>query len=229
MLPQELNHGGNEPTPKSQKLHRGTKNDRIYRILLSHPEGTLTKYKISKLAHAQQTQVSLLLHDLERSHLVSDTRVTNYKGLIRKWSLLHIKFQSQSYMLPDVLDVLKKTKLEYALTTYRAESMVNHYLFPTKTELYIHADDFAFWHNFLVSERALVGGGNMRLRWYDDQVLYNSFFVNGYRIVSIPQLIVDLLKEGGVAVQAAEMMMEKYNNFLQLNHRQVIHLSGFMT
>lgn len=223
-MPREPNQGSNEPTPESRKLPRGTKNDRIYRILLSHPEGTLTKYKISKLAHAQQIQVSFLLYDLEKLHLVSNTRVTNYKGLIKRWSLLNIKFQSQSYMLPDVLAVLKKTKLDYALTTYRAESMVNYYLFPTKTELYIHADDFAFWHNLLVSEKALVGGGNVRLRWYDDQVLYNSFFVNGYRIVSIPQLIVDLLKEGGVAVQAADMMIEKYNDFLQLNHHQVIHI-----
>jgi len=229
MLPLELNHKGNEPTLEPQKLRRGTKNDRIYRILLSHPEGALTKYKIAKLAQAQQTQVSLLLRELEKTHLVRNTRVTNYKGLLKKWSLLHVRFQSQSYTVPDILDILKNTKLEYALTTYRAESMVNHYLFPNKTEIYIHADDFGAWHILLVKAKALVGGGNVRLRWYDDQVLYNSFFVDGYRIVSIPQLIVDLLKEGGVAVQAAEMMIVKYNNFLMLNHRHAIHLSTRMT
>jgi hypothetical protein len=95
--------------------------------------------------------------------------------------------------------------------------MVNHYLFPSRTDLYIRMNDFDSWHNLFVKEGALVGGGNVRLRWYDDQVFCNSFFVNDYRIVSIPQLIVDLIREGGVTVQAAEMMIEKYTELLQLN------------
>ena len=48
------------------------------------------------------------------------------------------------------------------------------------------------------------------LRPYDDGVFYNSFNTkDGYSIVSIPQLIVVLLREGGVAVQAAEILIEK--------------------
>ena len=86
------------------------------------------------------------------------------------------------------MEMLKKTNLDYGLTTYRAESMVNGYLFPSRTELYIRADDFDEWHALLVKEGAIVGGGNVRLRWYDDQVFYNSFSVDGYRIVTIPQL-----------------------------------------
>ena len=63
----------------------------------------------------------------------------------------------------------------------------------------------------------MVGGGNTRLRWYDEQVLYNSFSMDGYSIVAIPQLIVDLLREGSSAAEAADMMMQKYPDLLHLN------------
>src|SRR3989442_1914432 len=201
-----------------QRLRRGVKKDRVFRILLSNPEGTLTRYRIAKLAQAQQIQVSLMLRDLEKSRLVSGTRVTRVKDVLLKWSLLHVKYESRKYMMKDILDLLKRTQLDYALTTYQAETMVNHYLFPSRADLYIRIGDFDNWHSLLVEEGALVGGGNVRLRWYDDHVFYNSFYLNGYRIVSIPQLVVDLIREGGVTVQAAEMMMEKYVDLLQLNH-----------
>jgi hypothetical protein len=125
-------------------------------------------------------------------------------------------------MLPDILRILKDTSLVYGLTTYMAESMVNRYLFPSRIELYIQGADFDSWHALLVKEGALVGGGNTRLRWYDDQVLYNSFSLDGYRLVSVPQLIVDLLREVGSAVEAANMMIQKYTDLLQLNRMRSV-------
>jgi hypothetical protein len=206
-----------EATTKTNRLHRGIKNDRILRILLCNTEGTLTKYRIAKLADAQQTQVTLLLRKLEEAHMVSGTSVIDHKGLLVKWSRIPMKYDSQSYMLPDVMKILKKAKLDYGLTTNRAESMVNGYLFPSRTELYIRPDDSDEWHNLLVEEGAMVGGGNIRLRWYDEQVLYNSFSMDGYSIVAIPQLIVDLLREGSSSAEAADMMMQKYPDLLRLN------------
>ena len=67
---------------KPDRPRRGIKNDRIYRILLCDVEGTLTKYRIAKMAQAQQTQVSLLLRKLEKLHLVTGTRVVDPKGLL---------------------------------------------------------------------------------------------------------------------------------------------------
>src|SRR5271155_4582890 len=102
-----------EATTKTNRLHRGTKNDRILRILLCNTEGTLTKYRIAKLANAQQTQVTLLLRKLEEFHMVRGTSVIDHKGLLVKWSRIPMKYDSQSYMLPDVMKVLKKAKLDY--------------------------------------------------------------------------------------------------------------------
>jgi hypothetical protein len=202
--------------------HRGIKTERIFRILLNNPENTFTRYRIAKFAQAEQIQVSLLLRRLEKSHLVKGTYVADPKGLLTEWSHLPVKFESRSYLLKDILNVLQNTDLDYALTTYQAETMVNHYLFPSRTDLYIRVGDFDKWHDLLVSRRALVGGGNVRLRWYDDQVFYNSFLVNGYRLVSIPQIIVDLIREGGVTVQAAEMMTNNYYS-LQQSSQMGIH------
>lgn len=189
---------------------RGIKTDSLFRILLNNPEGNLTKYRISTLARTEQIQVSLLLRQLEAKGLVRDTRVTDYRGLIMEWAKREVKFPTQRYMLKGIMDVLRNSVMKYALTTYQAETLVNGYLFPTKIELYIHQYEFDQWHNAFVNSGAMVGGGNVTLRLYDDGVFYNSFTTKeGYSIVSIPQLIVDLVREGGVAMQAAEMLIEK--------------------
>ena len=141
-----------EHTNNPERPRRGVKNDRVYRILLCDVEGTLTRYRIAKLAQAQQIQVNLLLRKLEKLNLVTGSRVIDHKGLLTRWSRLKIKYESQSYMLPNVMETLKKARMEYGLTTYRAESMVNGYLFPSKTEFYIRPDDFDDWHALLVKE-----------------------------------------------------------------------------
>ncbi len=161
--------------------------------------------------------MSLLLDRLEEDHLVKGTMVTDCNGHLQRWSSIHLRYRSQSCTLPGILRVLRKSDLEYALTTYQAESIVNGYLFPSKVEFYVCPDDLNDWHRMLVRAGALVGGGNVRLRSYDRGVFHNLFAVKGYRIVTISQLITDLLRENGSAVEAAEMMMQKYMDFLRLN------------
>ncbi|MDA4110912.1 MAG: hypothetical protein OK439_00115 [Thaumarchaeota archaeon] len=153
--------------------------------------------------------MSLLLKQFESKGLVKGTRVIDYRGLMTEWAKRKVKFQSQRYMHKGILDFLRRTNLRYALTTYQAETLVNHYLFPTKIEMYIDRLDFEKWHDALVASQAMVGGGNVVLRLYDGGVFYKSFDVNGYHVVSIPQIIVDLIREGGVAYQAADMLLGK--------------------
>ena len=199
---------------RSSWLPRGMKTDRVLRILLNHPSGDLTRYRIAVMADIQQIQLSMLLRQFESRGLVRGTKVRDYRGLIYEWARRKINFQSQRYMLKGIMDLLRTTHLRYAITTYQAETLVNNYLFPTRTDLYIDRLDFDKWHNELVNSHALVGGGNVTLRLYDSGVFYNSFDTHGYHVVSIPQLIVDLIREGGVAHQAAEMLIQKQETFL---------------
>jgi hypothetical protein len=70
----------------------------------------------------------------------------------------------------------------------QAENLIQHYLFPSRTDLYIKTEDKEKWHTLIVTE-GLVGKGNMRLLTTDPHVFYNSFKQQGLNIASIPQLI----------------------------------------
>ena len=111
-------------------------------------------------------------------------------------------------MVKGPLELLKKTKLGYALTTYQAENIVQHYLFPSRVDLYIKESDLDSWHS-LMTKNGLYGKGNVRIIIADEHVMYGKRIINGLSIVSMPQLIVDLTNEGGPCKEAAEMLMKK--------------------
>lgn len=187
---------------------RGRIRERLIRILLNEPNGTLTMYRVSKEAKCSFPWVHEFLRKLEAKTLVNKTRVKDYTGLLKYWLEVKTHADKEEYMHKDPLNLLKRTRLKYALTTYQAENLVQHYLFPSRIDLYIMKTDTEQWHELLTKE-GLVGKGNVRLLTTDDHVFYGSFQREGLNIVSLPQLIVDLFEEGGVCVTAAEKLLEK--------------------
>ncbi len=187
---------------------RGLIRERVLRILLNNPSGSLTKYRIAKLSEGAYPWVHELLKQLEKEGAIKGTRVKDFKRLVTLWQKWQVKPSRKEYMLRKPLDVLKSTKLQYALTTYQAENMVQNYLFPTRIDFYIDPKDRERWHRML-SKEGLVGKGNTRILIGDKHVFYNSFEKDGLKVVSVPQLIVDLLNEGGVCIEAAEKLLEK--------------------
>ncbi|MDR0372383.1 MAG: hypothetical protein LBI79_02295 [Nitrososphaerota archaeon] len=111
-------------------------------------------------------------------------------------------------MHKNALDLIQTSKLPYTLTTYQAENLVQHYLFPTRIDLYIKRDDVTKWHEELTTD-GLVGKGNLRLLIADEHIFYGAFKRQNLTVVSIAQLIVDLLQEGGVCIEAAEKLINK--------------------
>jgi hypothetical protein len=73
---------------------------------------------------------------------------------------------------------------------------------------YIKEEDWKQWHD-IISKKGLVGKGNLRLLLAEEHVFYKSFEKDGLKIVSTPQLILDLMIEGGVCIEAAELLIEK--------------------
>lgn len=187
---------------------RGAVSERILRVLLNHQKEKLTKYRITKAAKANISWVIEFLRKLERKGIVEGTKVKNYRELVTMWKSIRNDPDSREYAVRDVLDLLKKTNMKYALTTYSAENLVQKYLFPSRTDFYILQKDEKKWHRML-SEKGLVGKGNVRVLITDDHVFYNSLVREGLTTVSIPQLIVDLMVEGAVAAEAAEMLIKK--------------------
>lgn len=187
---------------------RGLVRERILRVLLNEPDGSLTKYGVSKEARCSFSWVHELLGKLEVMELVSGTKVRNYEGLVVYWLKVKTKVGKRDYMHRDPRSLLREIGLQYALTTYQAENLVQHYLFPSRIDLYVREEDADRWHEFMARD-GLVGKGNVRLLFADSHVFYGSFERQGLKVVSLPQLIVDLFDEGGVCVEAAEKLLEK--------------------
>lgn len=177
-------------------------------MLLNEPRGVLSKYRVAKEAGCSYSWVYEFLGKLEGLGLINGTRVIDYRGLLENWRKIRIKPERREYLHRSPLDLLKRTGLQYALTTYQAENLVQHYLFPSRTDVYIRRVDRELWHR-LISDEGLVGKGNLRLLMDDEHVFYGSFEQKGLKVVSLPQLIVDLFDEGGVCVEAAEMLLKK--------------------
>lgn len=187
---------------------RGYVRERILRVLLNHDKERLTKYRIAKEAQANIAWVIKILRKLEKEGSVQGTEVKDYRKIILIWKDWKMMPEKREYMIRDPLDLLKKTDMTYALTTYSAENLVQKYLFPSRVDFYIDPNDHVKWHK-LLSENGLVGKGNVRVLMTDKHVFYNAIVKEGLCIVSIPQLIVDLLTEGAVAAEAADMLLEK--------------------
>jgi len=187
---------------------RGAKKERILRVLLKQPDGSLSIYRIAKEANCTHVWVIKYLRTLEQKNLVEKTKVKDIKELFYYWKEINKYPLYKEYNIQNPIELLKKTKLKFALTTYYAETYIQKYLFPSRVDIYIKKQDSEKW-NDLLKEHGLVGKGNMRLLIEDEHVFYSNIKKDGLRIVSKPQLILDLLREEGVAIEAAHMLMEK--------------------
>ncbi|MBS3131364.1 hypothetical protein J4212_02940 [Candidatus Woesearchaeota archaeon] len=187
---------------------RGDKRERILRVLLNSNEA-LSKNELSKRAECSRQWVILFLKELKKINLVNKTAPINREKIMQYWISISKKLKKyREYMVKGPLDVLKKSKLDYALTTYHAENIIQHYLFPSRADVYIKESDFDKWH-LIMTKNGLYGKGNVRVIVADEHVMYGKRIINGLSIVSLPQLIVDLSNEGGPCTEAAEMLLKE--------------------
>ncbi len=187
---------------------RGKVRDRILRVLANNPSGNMSKYEIARQAGATYPWVREFFLKLEEMGLVKGPRVLDYPALLRYWQSVRIKYKYREYMFKEPVKLLKNNKLPYALTTYQGENLIQNYLFPSRVDVYIKEEDWKQWHD-IISKKGLVGKGNLRLLLAEEHVFYKSFEKDGLKIVSTPQLIVDLMVEGGVCIEAAELLIQK--------------------
>jgi len=187
---------------------KGKKRERILRILLIRPNGALSQYRIAKEADCSQPWVHSFLEKLERKKLIKKTQVIDIQGLFSYWMKINPHSFFREYNIQNPLEVVSSTNLKYALTTYYAETLTQNYLFPSRVDIYVQEHDLQAWHELLTAT-GLVGKGNFRLLIDDSHVFYANIKKKGYSIVSIPQLIFDLLREQGVAVEAAHMFIKR--------------------
>jgi hypothetical protein len=187
----------------------GEKRERIIRVLLNDPEGNLTKYRIAKLSECSTSWTIEYLQNLQKKRLIKGTKVVKIKKLIELWESISRRPLRYDFFVDSPSNFLKKIDLDYALTTYFAENLLNHYLFPSRADLYVIKEDLIKWKDKIM-KKGLVGKGNLRLLLYDPHVLYKKRKIKGLWVASIPQVLLDLNKEGGVCKEAYDIMVEKY-------------------
>jgi len=193
---------------------RGYKKERILRVLLNQPDGALTKYRIAKEVDASGPWVREYTGRLEEAGLIENTSVLQPRKLYEEWQDIRVSPNQLSISLQQPMDLLQETNLEYALTTYQAENLIQGFLFPSTTDFYIRPGQTEEWTQ-IIEDKGLLGGGNTRVRVTDDHVFYETARRDVHTVVSTPQLIVDLLVEGGPCAEAAEKLIDSFHGEAQ--------------
>ena len=188
---------------------RNIKNLRIIRILLSKPDGNLTKYRIAKQAESSTSWVIEFLRKLEGLKLVRKTKVLDFDKLIGYYIEIMPKMKYFEFFVQEPLKLLKESKLDYALTTYGAENFTSRHLFLSRYDVYIKEEHIDKWRSMII-KRGLLGKGNLRLILVNDHMVFKEAKeIKGIRIVSMPQLLIDLKKEGGVCMEAYNILVKR--------------------
>lgn len=189
---------------------RGFKKERLHRVLLNRSDGERSRYEIAKQADVSSSWAYEYLDQLENDGIVADTVVLDPSALYQRWRETRVEPNEVQVSFQQPLDRIREAGLDYALTTDEAEQIHQGFLFPSTTALYVREADIEDWLG-VVETDGFVGGGNTELRATDEHVFYNVQTVDGVTTVSIPQLIVDLLDEGGPAAEAADRLMSRYH------------------
>jgi len=189
---------------------RGYSKERILRVLLNHDGEEITKYRVAKLAETSESWTREYTDRLEKKELLNDTQVVKPRELYRVWKEIRIKPNQLTVSLQQPMQLLEDTELEYALTTYQAENLSQGLLFTSTTDFYISPGQIEDWLA-IVEKKGLLGGGNTRLRVLDSHVFYNAQQRDGFTLVSTPQLILDLLDEGGPCEEAADKLIDSFH------------------
>jgi hypothetical protein len=189
---------------------RNVKNIRIIRRLLDDPHRKWTKYGLAKASGCSRQWVIQFLRSLEGRNVVKGTRVRSVLGLAKLGAgMLPEPMNVANMYHPDPVRLLGRLGEDYAVTTYFGENQLTHHLFLTRYDAYVTEEAFRAARE-AVSKEGLIGGGNLRLMIpVDDMIIKEASNIRGVRVVSVGQLMLDLVKEGGVAMQAAEEMVKR--------------------
>jgi len=190
---------------------KGKKREDIIRVLLTEPDGSLTKYRISKRSGASISWTMDYLRHLQERSLIEGTKVTDPVGLFKEWKDISLYPKHFDFFIADPKGILKEARMDYALTTYFAENYFSKILFPSRADIYIKREEFEEWKGIIFRNKGLVGKGNLRLLVSEGgEELGNGSYLDGLKLVSKVQLMLDLIREGGVCYQAFEIMVRDH-------------------
>lgn len=136
------------------------------------------------------------------------------------WKENRTRPQVHSFHVSDPQEAITALREEHGvasvITTYYAENVYQGHLFPRRMDAYIQKADVPLAKEGLVDLGAQLGGTNFRLFTGDDAILTEAVVVGGehgsdveMRYAPLPQVIVDLMTEGGSAREAADLLIQR--------------------
>ncbi|MEK6921014.1 MAG: hypothetical protein AABX82_03970 [Nanoarchaeota archaeon] len=183
---------------------------RIILELLHRPDGSLTKYRMAKETETNISWVIALLRKLEERKLVKETKVQDVDKLIDYYLTLEKKSIHFDFFIQEPREYFLSQKKTYLLTTYAAENNISYHLFLTRFDTYVKEEEIQVWKEELF-KKGLLGKGNVRLIIPPDPYIFKfTQKIKGLCLVTIPLLLIDLKREGGVCMQAYEYLVKKY-------------------
>lgn len=134
------------------------------------------------------------------------------------WSENRTRPKHHSFHLADPMPVLEAMLRRHpgapsVITTYYAEQAFQGHLFPRRMDAYICEADLDHAKRVIIDEGGQLGGTNFRLWTGDDGIVDEPYFaqegVTWPRYAPLPQVILDLMTEGGSAREAADMLLQR--------------------
>jgi hypothetical protein len=150
-----------------------------------------------------------VIKELEKIGYMSEGIIVDVSGMFELWKKRPNTSKIIEYHIQDVDNFVMNVSLDYAATTYYAENRLGQYILPRILELYVHEYDIKKWHDQIM-EIGYLGKGNLKINVSDEHIFWHKKRMEGLTIVSIQQVIVDLLREGGITIEAAENLIERY-------------------
>jgi hypothetical protein len=194
----------------------------IIRILTTNLDMQLSD--IAKLANIRNSVAHKLVLKLINSGYVVKAggliKVLNPNRLTKAWSycvsikelnkVYYNAAERPQYLIKTIANAARTAGLDYAFTLFSATEFVSPYVAPSETYIYVKKDDLKKWDVLLRKQNMLSTSreGNVILLSVDEDYFVGVWDAHGSKIVSLPQLYVDLFSFGGRGEEAAEQILD---------------------
>ncbi|MEM7819020.1 MAG: hypothetical protein QW403_02655 [Candidatus Aenigmatarchaeota archaeon] len=188
-------------------------NEKITRLLLTYPNKKWKQKELVLATGFSKGFISQQIKELTEENIISklENRIvlTDFLKLLNKWAGTR-KLPKPTYFKAEnvekIEEKLRKSKIDYALTLFRAAWHRVKFLKVEKVELYVKRNDFEKIKRILGKEEIV---GNIEV-YVDDDALIGSEKINGLNLVSVVQNYVDLVCVGGNGTRVAMQLAKKY-------------------
>lgn len=198
--------------------------EQIIRVLLNKKS-----VKLRELAKEANVPLSLTVKNtnaLEKSRYIEkkvNIHVINHIKLLKAWAYTtsireidKIEFSAAErpqFIIKKTANILSKSNVKYAFTLFSALEILSPYVTPAETHLYILERDQEKVKKLFEKDSILPAQkGNAVCFLVNDNYFYNMQNIQGFNIISTPQLYVDLFSYGGRGEDAAQHLLEVVKN-----------------